>query len=598
MSVETTANYMARVRAGLSRTNDMSQAPQWIEKNTSHPEDNQRRWTFLGHEYQIDILSDTAKVVDVQKCSQVGMSELSVRGMLALLAMERNFTCIYVLPTAGFASSFTKGRIDPVIESSKYLKAAVNKNVDSTEMKQIGTSFLYVKGTIGKSANISVPAQGLFKDEVDFCDQAALKGFNSRLGHAGDRELQRGFSTPTVANYGINEAFLAGSQAHYCVKCRHCLQWVAPNFELDVEIPGFNGFISSFEKEDLDSEKVRIHDAFIRCPDCKFPIDWRDICNPTKRQWVHKYPNREKHSYQVCPYDVPSINPIGKTLSQMTEYQTKKDWVNFKLGYPYEDSQTSFLEAMILANKVRRSLTIPSMDDAAEKNPQVLCHNTFVGIDIGKTSWFIALKEDDQIAGKLNIVYQERIRQDGNDYLYRRVKYLEKCLGAVNGVMDAGPDISTSKKYSMNGNIGQTWACYYSRKGKDTLEIIEMKEEEGIVRAARTETLNDLAAEVNAGRIGFLDDDDFPLVRQHLGALKRVDNIIEGEQISKWVNTGDDHYGHALNYARIAYLVAKARVAEPTAPPVLPMAGGVRMQTREIDMSKTFAQLLNGPLLK
>lgn len=595
---ETTANYLSRIRAGVSRTNDLSQAPSWIEKNTSHPEDNQRRWTFLGHEYQIDILSDTARVVDVQKCSQVGMSELSIRGMLALLAMERNFTCIYVLPTAGFASSFTKGRIDTVIEASKYLKAAVNKNVDSTEMKQIGTSFLYIKGSVGKSANISVPAQGLFRDEVDFCDQAALKGFNSRLGHAGDREIQRGFSTPTVAKYGINEAFIAGSQAHYCVKCRHCLQWVAPNFELDVEIPGYNDYVSNFDKEDLASLGNKIHEAFIRCPDCKFPIDWRDICNPTKRQWIHKYPDRERHSYQVCPYDVPSINTLGKTLSQLSDYQTKKDWVNFKLGYPFEDANTSFLDAMVLANKGGSPVYIPEMDDVSEKKPQQVCRNTFVGIDVGNTSWFVALQEDPRIAGKLNIVYQERIRQDGNDYLYRRVKYLEACLGAVNGVMDAGPDLSTSKKYSLNGNIGQTWACYYARKGKDTLEIIETKEEEGIVKAARTETFNDLSGDVNAGRIGFLDDGEFTLMRQHLSCLKRVDNLIEGEQISKWVSTGDDHYGHALNYARIAYLIAKGRTNEMTVPPVLPMAGAVRLQVREIDKSKTFDQLLNGPLVK
>ncbi len=593
MSVETTANYIARVKAGISRSNDLSQAPQWIEKNTSHPEDNQKRWTFTGHEYQMAILSDTAKIVDIQKCSQVGMSELSVRGMLALLAMERNFTCIYVLPTAGFASSFTKGRIDPVIESSKYLKAAVNKNVDSTEMKQIGTSFLYIKGTVGKSANISVPAQGLFKDEVDFCDQAALKGFNSRLGHAGEREIQRGFSTPTVAKYGINEAFLAGSQAHYCVKCRHCLQWVAPNFELDVEIPGFEDYVANFEKEDLDSDRHQIHKAFIRCPDCKTPIDWRDICNPAKRQWVHKYPDREKHSYQVCPYDVPSINTLGKTLSQMTEYQTKKDWVNFKLGYPFEDSQTSFLDAMIVANKTGRALHIPEMDSVSEANPPKVCSNTFCGIDIGKTSWFIALSEDPQIAGKLNIIYQERIRQDGDDYLYRRVKYLEKCLGSVNGVMDAGPDISTSKKYCSNGNIGQTWACYYARKGKDTLDIIELNDEEGIIRAARTETLNDLAGEVNAGRIGFLDDGDFPLVRQHLSALKRIDSVIEGDQASKWVNTGDDHYGHALNYAHIAFKVARMRLDIPKIIGVLPMAGAVRLKSKDIDISKTYGQLLN-----
>jgi hypothetical protein len=584
-------NYLARIRAGVSQINDLSQAPEWIERNTAHPDDNNRRWTFLHHEYQVGILRDTTKVIDVQKCSQVGMSELSIRAALAILSIQRNFTCIYVLPTAGFASSFVKGRFNPVIEASRYLKAAVNRDVDSTEMKQIGTSFLYIKGTIGKSANISVPAQGLFKDEVDFCDQDALKGFNSRLGHAMEREIQRGFSTPTVANYGINAAFSAGSQAHYCVKCRACHQWVAPNFMTDVEIPGFDGTVATFEKEDLENHEVRIDSAFIRCPNCTNPLHWKDLCNPEKRQWIHKYPDRDRHSYQVCPYDVPMVNPLAKTIGTLTDYGSKKDWVNFKLGYPFEDAQTSFLDVMVHANRIPRTIQIPEMDSASEKNPHKICSNTFVGIDIGKTSWFVCLQEDRNIAGKLNEIYKERIRQDGEDYLYRRVKYLEKVLGAVNGVMDAGPDISTSKKYSTNGVIGATWACYYVRKGKDTLDIITTDPDEGIVKAARTETFNDLAAEVNAGRIGFSDDMDYPLMRQHLASMKRVDGKDSGELISKWVNTGDDHYAHALNYARIAYLIAKSATLEDQVLPVMPMMSGVKMRSKEVDNRKTFGQL-------
>lgn len=585
-------NYISRIKAGVNRISDLSQAAEWIERNTSHPEDNNRRWTFLHHEYQVGILRDTTKVIDVQKCSQVGMSELSVRAALAILSIQRNFTCIYVLPTAWFAGAFTKGRINPVIEASRYLKAAVNKEVDSTEMKQIGTSFLYIKGTVGKSANISVPAQGLFKDEVDFCDQDALKGFNSRLGHAGDREIQRGFSTPTVANYGINESFAKGSQAHYCVKCRNCLQWVAPNFITDVEIPGFNGNIGVFEKEDLELENVKIHEAFLRCPDCKAPLHWKDLCNPEKRQWIHKFPDRERHSYQVCPYDVPMVNTLGKTLSTIADYGTKKDWVNFKLGYPFEDAQTSFLDAVVHSNRVPRQISIPEMDAYAEEKPQTVCHNTFIGVDIGKTSWFVCLQEDTAIPGRLIEIYKERIRQDGNDYLYRRVKYLEKVLGAVNGVMDAGPDITTSRKYSTTGVIGTTWACYYVRKGKDTLEIVTLDEDEGIVKAARTETFNDLAAEVNSGRISFTDDQEYPLMRQHLSAMKRTDHQDEGELSSRWVSTGDDHYAHALNYARIAYLIAKGRVSQVApVPPVPPLAAGVKLKTREVDSRKTFGQL-------
>lgn len=594
MATDTTENYLSRIRAGVTRSNDLSQAPKWIERNTSHPEDNQRRWSFIGHEYQIGILTDTAKTLDIQKCSQVGASEFSVRGALALLAMERNMTLIYVLPTSGFAKSFVKGRIDPVIESSKYLKSAVNKDVDSTEMKQIGTSFLYVKGTVGRSANISVPAQALYRDEVDFCDQAALKLFNSRLGHAGDRELQRGFSTPTVAKYGINEGFLAGSQAHYCVKCQNCHQWVAPNFLTDVEVPGFDGMITNIEKEDLENTNIILESAFIRCPGCRTPLHWKNLCDPEKRQWIHKRPEVVHHSYQICPYDVPSVNTLGKTISQLADYQTKKDWVNFKLGYPYEDAQTSFLDVMVLAGRGAPPIYIPEMGNwkVGDKKPDAITSNTFIGVDIGKTSWIIVLKEHTTIAGRMVVIYAERIRQDGDDYLYNRVKYIEAVVGAVNGVMDAGPDITTSKKYCTAGEIGRQWACYYVRKGKDTLEILSVDEEEGIVKAARTEVLNDLAGEINSGRFEFCDGGEFELIRQHLSTMKRVDNMVEGDMISKWVNTGDDHYGHALNYAYIAYRLARDILnKEPEVVPVMPMMSGVRLKDSESEIRKTYGNL-------
>lgn len=590
---DTKENYIARLKSGINQTNDLSQTPTWIERNTSHPEDNQRRWSFKGHEYQREILSDVSKIIDIQKCSQVGASEMSIRQALALLGMQRNLTLIYVLPTAAFARAFTKGRIDPVIEASKYLKSAVNRDVDSTDMKQILTSFLYVKGTIGKSANISVPAQALIKDEVDFCDQAALKLFNSRLGHAGDREIQRAFSTPTVENYGINEGFKAGSQAYYCVKCRCCREWVAPDFMIDVEIPGFDGMVANFEKEDLEVLGDKIHSAFIRCPSCKAPIHWADMCNPEKRKYIHKYPDRERKSYQVFPYDVPTVNTLGKTLSQLADYGSKKDWVNFKVGLPFEDAQTSFLDSVIAANKIGYQLMIPEMPEDIERPVDKVCSETFIGVDVGKTSWLVALKELPGAPGKLCVVYRERIRQDGNDYLFKRVKFIEKVIGGRTGVMDAGPDFSTSKKYAESGTLGSNLACYYVKKGKDTLDIITIDEDDGIVKAARTETFNDLSAAVNTGKIVFSDGPDFELMRAHLKAIKRVDSAEDGEYSSKWVSTGDDHYGHALNYAYIAYVVSRMLIAPSVSTiPVLPMVGGVRMKMGGSAQARSFLDLL------
>src|SRR5690606_36509710 len=106
---------ISRLRERLGCASALTQVSTWLCENTRIEE---RRWSFKNHEFQIDIANDPASEVDVKKPTQVGLSELSVRIMLALAAIRRGFKCIYILPSAHFAATFAKTRVDPVIESS------------------------------------------------------------------------------------------------------------------------------------------------------------------------------------------------------------------------------------------------------------------------------------------------------------------------------------------------------------------------------------------------------------------------------------------------------------------------------------------------
>ena len=235
-------NFLATLHSSVHGAQDFSQLSRWLEQNTKHPMRPKENWTFAEHEYQIDILNSTWHEEFYQKCSQVGASELFVRMKLAMLGISEALTVIYVLPTSKFAMRFCKGRIDPVIELSAALKALRNKDVDSSEMKQFGHSFLYITGSFGQSTAISVPAQALFWDEMDFCNQKNLTTFRSRMGHVKEDDLWfvRGFSTPTVYDYGVNAYFKKGSQGHYGCWCNHCRDFVQVDFFRDLVVPGFN----------------------------------------------------------------------------------------------------------------------------------------------------------------------------------------------------------------------------------------------------------------------------------------------------------------------------------------------------------------------
>ncbi len=540
--------YLDRMKAQVRDAVDLSQIPEWLCQNTAHPTKDGAKWTFKDHEYQIDLLRDTSDELVAQKCSQVGASELWIRLVLALSVLDKRITTIYVLPTTTFARSFAKSRIDPIITSSPALSELIDRDVDSSELKQIGNSFLHIKGSYGQGAAISVPAKALFQDEVDFCNQITLTTYNSRLGHSKPGEyFKRSFSTPTVPGYGINAMFMTSSQAFYGVKCPSCHDITEIDYMENVRIPGFDGNLITFEKEDLLNPSYDVSNPFLLCKGCRSVIPEAILHNPLNRQWVHKHPSRSVRGYQITPLDVPTINPMSRTISQIADYERKKDWVNFKVGQPYEDAETSFI-LQTLRNYVEGTCHFGPED--GDLSPYL--RNTVFGLDVGKVSWFTVLQPE---AHKLRVVYAERIRQDGDNYLGKRVNQLIKNFGCNVGVVDAGPDISVSKYLVDSNPSGKVWACYYSRtQAKAHLSNVTLNDAEQVVSAFRTGCLNELAKKMNSGYINLSRSPEMETILLHLGALKRVDqNNDLGEMVSYWHNTGDDHYGHSLNYASIAY---------------------------------------------
>ena len=153
LNVELFKNHMQRLKAGASQATAISEISRWIAENTYI---NGKPYSYHKHEYQQRILNSNAREKIVRKCSQVGISELAVREALAKCGMIKNFTTIYTLPTATFAAVLAKTRVDPVIKESPYLQELITE-IDNVEVKQLGTSYLYLKGAASSNAPISIP---------------------------------------------------------------------------------------------------------------------------------------------------------------------------------------------------------------------------------------------------------------------------------------------------------------------------------------------------------------------------------------------------------------------------------------------------------
>src|SRR5699024_8533689 len=131
----------------------------------------------------------------------------------------------------------SKDRIDGSIEQSDFYSGLVERANNSASQKKIGTNTLYVSGTYSANAAISIPAEVICVDELDFSSPTVVGKLNSRLRHAnrvdefGNRGMRFYFSTPTVSGFGIDAEFQKGTQQFYQVSCVKCNHWQSPMFD-------------------------------------------------------------------------------------------------------------------------------------------------------------------------------------------------------------------------------------------------------------------------------------------------------------------------------------------------------------------------------
>lgn len=568
-------NFLERVETGLSKKLDLTKIPEWICKNTRDPRNKRKRWSFADHEFQIGILSEAAPHVVVRKCSQVGLSEASVRLTLAVCYM-RDLTGIYVLPTKAFVQKFSPDRIDRVVENSPTLSTHKSKEHYNVGLKRIGDMSLYVVGSFSPGDAISVPAQWLVRDEYDFCKQSVLTTFDSRLGHNKEGEdYRRDFSTPTVAGFGIDNLFQQGDQRYYAVRHDACGKWVVTNFMDDVVVPGFAGTPRDLEKYHLADPIVRVDETYLCCPQCRKPISIENLVDPDKRAWVPTYDNRDIHSYQVSPYDVAGINSPARTIRQLKNYALKKDWVNFKVGEVHEDSESAFN-----SDNVRKFCNGEILTWVAGI---ILRTGCFMGIDVGAISWILV---GIKINLKLRIVHAEQVLCRGqDDALFNRVVELVEGLGPAFCVIDAGPDFNTADKLTRK-YPARFLACEYADKLSSPMVTLDVKEERRIVRAHRDKRFDLLVRDCNSGAIEWAPLREASIIGEHLKGMKKMRQLDEdsaansiedaSEAAMHWVKCGEDHYLHALNYCHMAAEL-KGSIGLSDLPGCLPLAGKVRI---------------------
>lgn len=533
-----------RIRAKLSRSESLKDIAGWISANTSL---NGRPFSFKDHEFQTQIVNDTSRDLCIKKCSQVGLSEITVRKILGRLSILNNTRAILVLPTARFASKFAKDRIDPVIEQSESLRNSIISAADSSEMKRMGGSTLYINGSVGQTAAISVPAEIVEIDEYDFCDQEKVSNYASRLRHAADGGYFGKFSTPTVSEYGISKEFNLSTQNHYTVRCVKCNHEQVPDLEKDLVIPGYQGELKNLEKEDLINPAHRIDEARLLCQACRADL-WPALIDPSRRRWVAMHPNRTKTGYQVSPFDLPKYNTVPGVIRQRNNYSLKADFYNFVLGLDYTSKENQVLDSVVQENTVLHPMS-----------PSAGASDVVIGIDVGKTCHYKVYGRDEH--GELHVIWVGKLfLSDGS--LKDQIDKLIVSYNPRRILIDAMPDFSTVQSL-IDDHPGLIYAVYYvNQPKKRQLGYFEVDDEKSSVVVNKDRAFDEYVSVINNSKIKFPRMDEMVMVRQHFKQMRRVTQFHEdGTKVNKWVSLSDeDHYMHAGLYGFIADAVDYAEL--------------------------------------
>lgn len=529
------------------------------------------KFSFKDHEYQEFILKDPSKEKVIIKSAQMGISEMSARMALAMGNLISGFSTIYTLPSAKAAMNFMKTRIDPVIAGSPYLKEAISKTVDNTDMKQFGDSYLYLKGAQVDSQAISVPADMLIGDEVDNSNQEVLTLFESRLIHS-KHQYNVKLSTPSVPGYGIDLAYKRSRRHVHLCKCHRCNHWFEPDYFEHVKVPGFRGDIrKDVLKSTFANPKFRWQEAFVACPKCGGSADLSE----QYRNWVCENPNDAfvAAGFKVSPFSCPNIILPAHLVRDSVKYERLQDFYNQRLGMALEDKEASFGEEELLKLLIT--------DEISLSFPMVM------GLDMGNLcACTIAAVLPE---GQMIVMYREMIPLFS---VVERRAELARIWRVRSCVVDHGP--YTETVYRMQQKDSKVFAGIYVRN-KRTAEIYKVREqeedkEEGkqalrVVNINRDKGFDYIMGQVRSGRIlvkaeqGVVKEqlslNDAMWIR-HMQDQKRVREFDGDELIFVWRKvTGEDHMHHSLLYAVVA---ARLMGVVNSAPPIAQLVMKMKLE--------------------
>jgi hypothetical protein len=503
----------------------------WMCENTNLGD---APFTFKRYPFQRAIADDMHDNMDVVKPSQVGLTELQIRKVLAFIARTRNVSVIYTLPDDKMMERISVGRIRPIVDSDHVFnleQLGGGKPTRTKEIIQVGKSYLYITAA-GEGAATSISADMVVNDEVDLTDQSMLALFGSRL-QGSDYRINHRFSTPTFEDYGIDQTFKVSDQQEYMLKCACCNHWQVPDFERPfVRIPGLPDSLSfeEIDEQKIDAGIIQLDRITINCEKCGALLN---LADHERRQWVPKYPNR-KHArgYRVRAFSTERLDPTY-IIKQLFRYKRKdfiRGWYNTVLGRSHTGGDARMSDA-----DIQRAFT-----EFMLKQPPIPGLPAWIGIDVGQTCHIVVGQGYD-----VNSIHLREFLTVPVARLLEELQRIDREYRVVAGSCDRHPYTPTAEAAR---DVTHRKVLPNEYRGSKEINLIKDAAGEILyMQSNRTMLLDEVARVIRLNRIKFSGYGIHKAaIIEHLKDMVRNE---EPEKEAEWKKlNGNDHFFHALGF--------------------------------------------------
>lgn len=472
------------------------------------------------HRFLYDIFRDPAGKLAVKKAAQVGMSTAEIlRNHYD--AKAKKMDIIYTLPTDEDVRIFVGGKVNRIIANNPVMLADV-VDKDSIEVKQVGQSIIYFRGTWTKKAAIMITADRLSHDEKDSSKQDVVADYQARLQHSKFKQIHT-FSHPSVPNVGVDVEWQQSDKKEWFVKCPACEKEQ----------------ILTWNTEDPKRMSIDIERKIFICKKCKAPLS--DDVRRNGR-WVKKIKEAEYSGYHVSLLMAPYITAeeiIKKYTEVLEGRQTMDFFYNKVLGEPWAGGGNTVTEDTILG--------------AISKEPNRYEGRIVIGVDTGlKLRYVVGNKEGLLGYGEMTDYMPDDVN---NLPLSQTLEYfLDKFPQSIM-VIDAGGDIIGPRKLQAKYR-GRVFLCYY-RRDRKTKELTKWGEgdEFGTVTVDRNRAMQLTIDEVRERRWKLFNGDkaqwyNYWLHWSHIYRTTEEDAATQ-KPIFVWHRSDRDDWVHATIYWRV-----------------------------------------------